>query len=148
MSRLPGGAPRRILAAVDGSEPSIRAARFALDLAAATGARVTLLHVVEMPWPFRDFLPESYLRSVREEWKRQAERLLERVGRGRSRRARVETRIVEGSPAREIAKAARSLRCDLVVVGRRGLSGLPAALPGRVSWAVARGTGGSVLVVR
>jgi nucleotide-binding universal stress UspA family protein len=133
---------------VDGSEPSLRAARFALGLAAATGARVTLLHVVDIAWPLRDFLPDAHLRSVREEWKREGAWILERVRRGRPRRVRVETRVVEGNPVREIIEAARSLRCDLVVVGRRGLSGLEAAIPGSVSWAVVRGTGGSVLVVR
>ena len=40
---------RRILTAVDGSEESLRAARYAVELAKLTGASVVAMHVILLP---------------------------------------------------------------------------------------------------
>jgi nucleotide-binding universal stress UspA family protein len=52
--------PRRIVVAMDFSEPSIEAARLALEIA-APGAIVTLVHVV--PWERKDYIPEHWFKE-------------------------------------------------------------------------------------
>lgn len=55
--------------------------------------------------------------------------------------------ISQGDPAHEIIEAARSLECDLIVVGSRGLTGLARLVLGSVARNVLLHTGASVLIV-
>jgi nucleotide-binding universal stress UspA family protein len=61
---------------------------------------------------------------------------------------RVRSSISEGDAAQEIIEAAKALRCGLVVVGSRGLTGVNRILVGSVARNVLLHTGSSVLVVR
>ncbi len=58
-----------------------------------------------------------------------------------------ETVSAAGDPAREIVAAAKAAGADLVVVGRRGLSGLNELLLGSVSQKVLHHAGSDVLIV-
>jgi nucleotide-binding universal stress UspA family protein len=112
-----------ILVAVDGSEGSKRAAKFAHDVAVKTGARLTLLYVLDIP----TMIPLAPFDSVGivgqppgpEELKA-ADSLLKEIARDLPT-AQTETRVEIGNPAHVITEQAEKLGCDHVVVGARGL---------------------------
>ena len=69
---------KRILVAVDGSEPSLKAARMAADIALRFGSKLTLVHVV----PKLLLPPDVYgltIAEVEKEHRAYADRLLERA---------------------------------------------------------------------
>ena len=117
------GVYRRVLLVVDLTEDSLAIGRKAQALAAALGAEVELLHVVE-------FVPvepigETLMPSVHVE-----EELLESA---RARLAALATELgLGGAPCRvesgnvkaEIVRAARERRADLIILGSRERHGL------------------------
>lgn len=137
---------RKILLAVDGSEQSAKAANEAADLAALTGASVVLFTCIPLleggDQPFFD--PGSP-KEVEEE----AQALLAPTkallsGRGISFTAQ----YAHGDPAREIAAAAGSGKCDLIAMGSRGLGTVMGLILGSVTKAVVQNAPCSVWVVR
>jgi len=147
--------PRRILVAVDGSGPSLRATRLAVSWARQVGGRVVLLHAVD-PGLLRLLPPEGALlgaarlglrteeieRSLREDAEAQLEpcrRVCEAAGVPHATRVEVE------APTRAIAQAAED--ADLVVMGSRGLGALTGTALGSLSHRVIAATHKPVLVV-
>lgn len=133
---------RRILVAVDGSEPSRRAVRRAADLAAKYGAELLLVNV--LPDGAREVVPKELadyaeiehvyvtkgdlLRGIAEQILRQAEADAREAG-----VAEVRSIVDSGDPATAIAELARTEGAELVVLGRRGLGTLAGLLLGSVS---------------
>jgi nucleotide-binding universal stress UspA family protein len=123
------GAPRHILVATDGSRQSRRAVRVAAALAKACGARLTGLHVVAPYFEAGRSTAVAALPGFRRAVERAADRGLRDFARetralGQSARA---LSIVGGEPWKDILRAARAHRCDLIVMashGRRGLAGV------------------------
>jgi nucleotide-binding universal stress UspA family protein len=137
---------KRILAAVDGSDRGVRAARKAARLARALGARLTLLTVYDAPSPTLG--EPSYSAALTDAL------AAARITVARARRAVLEaggpepeTDWLDGDPAKTIVSAARHGGYDLIVVGTRGRGRLRSALLGSVANAVAAGAGRPVLVV-
>ena len=119
----------RILIGVDGSEESELAARRGLEFAAAVGADVTVLHVVE-----RGALgltesgdEKARLRERGETVLADIEAIAESMGHP------VDTELAEGRPSERIAERARGLEADLAVLGRQGLTGVGRRLLGGVT---------------
>lgn len=138
-----------ILVAIDGSEHSRRAARFAHDLAQQIGARITLLFVLEpprvLPVGFLDSAaitpPNTDPKSIET-----VQRLLEQIAADLPK-AQVEKEVEMGAPADTIVAAAQRLGVDLIVVGSRGLSRGGKWLLGSVSDRVVQHAGRPVTVV-
>jgi nucleotide-binding universal stress UspA family protein len=127
----------RVLVGVDGSERSLEAARQAVRLAQATGARLEVVFVVDTGRPHRDDVETE------------AEAALARAG---ALAAGVDvvadTRILAGDPARTLLEEAEEEGVDLVCVGPdAGLIG-GAVRIGQVTAHVLREATGSVLVAR
>jgi nucleotide-binding universal stress UspA family protein len=61
---------------------------------------------------------------------------------------RVETKLVEGSPAKEILKAAREIKPELIVMGTHGRTGLGRLLMGSIAEKVVRKADCPVLTAR
>ena len=127
---------RRILVASDFSKASARAFATALMLAKTHGAALTVLHVLS---PFAPIMPEQYMTSVtweridlqvRERAKRDLARLAARARKGGVRATGV---LVEGEPARQIGRVARSRKAGLVVVGTHGRTGFSRLFLGSVA---------------
>jgi nucleotide-binding universal stress UspA family protein len=111
---------KRILVAIDGSEPSLKAARMAADIAMRFGAKLSLVNVVaKLLLP-----PDVYgltIAEVEKEHRAYAERLLEKaVAALEEPGVEVSTAVLVGSPAEAIAEEAAAVDADLVVVGSRG----------------------------
>lgn len=124
---------KRILVAIDGSEPAARGARLAADIAGRFGARLTLLYVV----PRLLLPPDVYgltVEEVEREHRAHADSILERAlislgGAG----VEIDSQVLSGSPAEILAEAAAAPDVSLVVVGSRGQGAVARVLLGSVS---------------
>lgn len=148
----------KILVPVDGSSHSDRAVVFAGDLALHYGAAVVVLHVVHGSPPR---LPEDVAAYARVEHLHLTPRDL-RATAGRDILERAEKRLRDdgvpsvvthaeaGHPAQSIIEfAAEELGPDdVIVMGRRGLSNLPALFLGSVSQKVAHHVDRTVVTVK
>jgi len=125
---------KHLLVPSDGSKLSLKAVKAAARLAQTTGARVTALHVMPpyMPPVYGDPIGYSSVVIDPKEYRANAERNAKRVLADAVRAARAlgvscsELMLTEAHPWQAILKAARSRKCDLIVMsshGRRGLAG-------------------------
>jgi len=141
----------RILVALDGSEFSLKALEFAIDIAKKYRSQLVLVHVV-MRQIYAINPPEAGIIAgtaiVRE---------LETEGRAilakgeetvRSQGLSVEVRLRQGVPAEELLRAAVDEKADLIVLGSRGLSQVKAFLLGSVSDKVSHHAKCPTLIVR
>lgn len=113
--------PAKIVAAVDGSEQSVAAARTALDLARSAGGSVTFISVVRPPegWWGLEGAPPSpeVLAEAVASGSRELNRVVEELD-----TSGVEFEKVNelGDPASTIIALCERTEADLLVVGRRG----------------------------
>src|SRR5450759_3760839 len=142
---------RRILYASDFSPASGRAFATAVGLAKASGATLTILHVIV---PIVPLVPEQYIESatwerIDAEARRWSQQQLARLAKkAKKTGVRVATKLLEGDPARLIVSAARSQRADLVVVGTHGRHGWTKFFLGSVAERVIATATGPVVTVR
>jgi nucleotide-binding universal stress UspA family protein len=111
---------KRVLVAIDGSEPSLKAARMAADIATRFGAKLTLVHVV----PKLLLPPDVYgltIAEVEKEHRAYADRLLEKaVAALEAPGLEISTTVLYGSPAEAIAEEGAASDVGMIVVGSRG----------------------------
>lgn len=139
---------KRICCAVDFGDAARAALEEAAALASKFEAELTLVHVVTLPPPSgNDTLIASS--TVADMQLKEDEEILARWRTEAEERARrpVRTRLLTGDPAAEILRHARDERCDLVVVGTHGRTGVPRLVLGSVAERVARRSPCAVLVV-
>jgi len=147
----------RVLVPTDGSQPSLKAARYAAKLAKLAGARVKIVHVMQVAVPgAREPVELDGLNSVtiqvddEEMIKRRAMDVMDRtkkcfVDEG----VPVETEFfLSGNVAEVIVDTAGDEGFDLIVMGSRGLGGLQHLMLGSVAEAVSRRAPCPVLIVR
>jgi nucleotide-binding universal stress UspA family protein len=125
---------KRILVAVDGSEPSLKAAQMGADIARKFGAKLTLLHVV----PKLLLPPDVYgltIAEVEKEHRAYADRLLEKAVATVASPPGLEvtTTVLYGSPAEAIAEEAAASDIGMVVIGSRGHGAVARMFLGSVS---------------
>jgi nucleotide-binding universal stress UspA family protein len=124
---------KRILVAVDGSEPSLKAARMAADVAVRFGAKLTMVHVV----PKLLLPPDVYgltIAEVEKEHRAYADALLDKTARALEPAGVEITRTVRyGAPAEAIAEEAAATDVGMVVIGSRGLGAVARVFLGSVS---------------
>lgn len=124
---------RRIVVAIDGSEPSDRALAMASELAAADGAMLMLVSAISDPVTFAP-TPVAGLEMVLEAEQQGAERdLAERAARLRGQGRRVETVVRVGAAPDVVLDVADSTDADLVVAGSTGKGALQRAFLGSVT---------------
>jgi nucleotide-binding universal stress UspA family protein len=116
---------RRILCAVDFSEPSTKALDFASSLAEQAGATLTTLHVVEWPWVERPSVDLNELPGKEAAALAEYRRYIEKSARNRLEalmrdRAGAEPRVAHGKPYVEILRVADEIRSDVIVIGVHG----------------------------
>jgi nucleotide-binding universal stress UspA family protein len=135
---------RTILHPTDFSTSSDYAFRLACSLARDYGSRLIVLHVATPPVvAFGEGVlpvqPEGYRDELRE-W-------LHRLA-AQGPTARVEHHLVEGDAAAEIIHLAGETKCDLIVMGTHGRTGLGRLLMGSVAEQVIRKAPCPVLTVK
>ncbi len=145
----------KILVPTDGSKPSQKAVKYAVDLAKQTGASIILLSVIDKSSFIPQSIPvsatptkimeplEDYLKQASQAHLEEAEQLCTK------NRVQSKTVIRSGHPVEEIIKEAKKSNVDLIVMGSHGRSALKATLIGSVTFGVIhKDTKIPVLVVR
>ena len=120
----------KILVAVDGSIPSIHAAKKALELGKAMGATITLVHATPSAITSA-YVPLTPLPSLREAELASGAQILNDVK--KLLETEVATMNVLGPPAETIADLAMDENFDLVVVGNKGRGAVSRVLLGSVA---------------
>lgn len=112
----------RILVATDFSETADAGIGWAVRLAKSHGARIDLVHALLPPSHMADFLPSPPDLSA--ELQEAALSRLEETAEGvRASGVETEVDLRLGLPSEAIVEAATRGRCDLIVLGTRGLTG-------------------------
>jgi nucleotide-binding universal stress UspA family protein len=146
------GAVSHVLCAVDFSDASLEALRQAARLCDRLGARLSLLHVFQVPSyaTVPDGGGSVLSASIEESVRRISERLnldllalANRIDPARS----VKTLLRDGNPAQVIVEVADEIFADLIVLGTYGRSGFSRWLVGSVTERVVRSAKCPVLVV-
>ena len=140
----------RILCAVDFSEYSAYALRYAVDFARIFDAELWLLHVLElafMPVYATAGLPELNLPTdqLEQEARTRVDELVEQCA---AKHAKVSGTVRVGTPFVEIIQFAKEIEADLIVVGTHGHTGLRHMLIGSVAEKVLRKAPCPVLSVK
>jgi nucleotide-binding universal stress UspA family protein len=139
---------KKICCAVDFADPSRVAMEAAADLARRFEAELTLVHVAARPAPAASDVLVSSRAIVEAQAREDVETLARWRGEAEARVHRpVRSRALSGDPAAQIVRFAREERCDLLVVGTHGRTGIPRLVLGSVSEHVARHGPCPVLVV-
>jgi nucleotide-binding universal stress UspA family protein len=140
---------KEILVPVDGSENSIRAARFAMEMATAMSIGVRLFYVfpaasveiIGMAGMSRADIDQAAQASAQ----RAFDKTREALGSDLIEKVEEETSI--GDPAEEIIRFTEDDHSVLVVLGRRGLSAMKSLMLGSVSDKVIRHAKSPVTVI-
>ena len=137
----------RILVPVDFSDCSLDALGYAAVVAQQAKASLMLLHVLEPVSYGLDFtLGQSRARRLEvETW---TKRLEELASSHQHPNMQVESRLRGGFPADSILDSAKTLPCDLIVMGTHGRRGISHTISGSVAEAVLRKSHCPVIAVR
>ncbi len=145
--------PKKILVPVDLSKHTENLVAYGLGLARRLNVEVDFVHVISHPFAWRGYEPwippklDEEIKTIAQKkighWIRRAEESLENPPERESRII-----ILEGSPAEEILRLAKEEEYNLIVIARRGHSGLQHFLVGSVATNVARYAHCSVLIYR
>lgn len=131
-------AAKRILVPVDGSEPNLKAIEEAKAMALKSESKIILLHVVDVDY----LLDHSILNELKEQKAKILNDAYERfIG------LDVEKYLILGDPAEEIIKKAKEDDIDLIIMAKRGLTGLKRYLIGSVTSKVVTHTEVPILVL-
>jgi nucleotide-binding universal stress UspA family protein len=139
--------PRTVVVGTDFSEGGAEAIRVAAEWARGFGARLHLVHALQIPMPliapYEVAIPEGIIEGARREAKRQLEEAAKAVT-GVS----VTTELASTPAHAALVDAATRLPAELIVTGSRGLTGVKHALLGSVAERTLRYAPCSVLTVR
>jgi nucleotide-binding universal stress UspA family protein len=141
--------PSRVLCAVDFSEPSAAALRFAARLSAGVQGSLHALHAHF--WEAPAYFTESRLADLNRQFqlsKQEADRALERFITTACPHCDASRVIVDARPVDGILKFADESKTDLIVLGTHGRSGFRRFLLGSVAERVLRETTIPIVTVR
>jgi nucleotide-binding universal stress UspA family protein len=137
-----------ILVPVDGSDCSMRALDFAVELASSLAAEIVVCHVLDLSRAAAMSggaaqLVEESMELLRTEGKEILDRAVARAG----AKVRVSTRVPEGAPVEQIERLAAELPATFIVLGSHGRTGLDRLLMGSVAEGVVRAASVPAMVV-
>jgi nucleotide-binding universal stress UspA family protein len=141
--------PDTVIVGVDGSDQSIRAANVAAAVAQVHGARLHVVTVVRPPegwWGVVGSPPpaDALSRSMVDAQRTVLDRTLDRLD---SEGIEVTSAEEIGDPASALVDLAERMKCDLLVVGRRGAGMVERLILGSVADRVAHDSPCPVLIV-
>ncbi len=146
---------QKVLIGIDGSSDSRQAVEFLKRLPLPAETTVAAVHVVHIPVPTFGIARgheagglAADVEKLRSVAKVDGTKVLQETADLLSSYYSVDTLVAEGPPAQKLVDLAESMSVDLLVVGRRGLTGEERFLLGSVSLQVCQHAPNSVLVVR
>lgn len=143
---------KKILVAVDGSEPSLHALEIAAGISVENDAELTILSIAPFP-PLmltEDTLPTylpRYQDDLRESYKKMLKKTDEDIKQKHSKLKTVPI-VMEGKPAKTIVETANARKVDLIIIGNRGTGGILSWMLGSVSQQVVNNCTVPVLVIK
>ncbi len=138
----------KILLPYDGSEHSINATKYALDMAKLCNAHVTIIHCNKKWDSYLSEISEPLLNDIRGNRKKDAEAILKRaVGIFENQGVEYTTEIIEGEPGYVLANRSKSKMYDLIIMGSHGHSDIAGLFLGSVTHKVLNTIYCPVLVV-
>ena len=141
----------RIVCPVDFSDSSLNALEYAINLAEEADARLTVLHVVELPHVLGDepAVVDIDVARIHEAATTEARRRLHDLIPAQARTyCTVDTTVVEGRAYREILRHAAERQSDLIVMGVQGRGALDLLVFGSTTHHVIRSATCPVLIIR
>ncbi|MGB4652026.1 universal stress protein [Methanothrix sp.] len=137
----------KILAATDGSEHGLRAAKVAVELAKLSGGRVYAIYVADTQRTAH--LPDDMLLfSIKELLLKEGKEAIDQVKQIADKKGvDFKGEVVEGNPSDEIIRYAKKGDMNMIVVGAVGRTGLDKFLLGSVAEKVVRNSKIPVLTV-
>jgi nucleotide-binding universal stress UspA family protein len=141
---------RHIMAPTDFSEYSKQAVTSALELAQKFGAKLTILHVIELPpYPVEGYVPPSLSATFMDDLERQATAdLAQLVPEAAAANVEVARVIAVGTPYRKIIETAEAEQVDLIVMATAGRTGFSHLVMGSIAERVVRTATCPVLTIR
>ena len=141
---------KKILCPVDYSVSSSEAMKYAAHIAGEEGAKVYLLHVIDVrsyghESPLDIEMPKPSPENLERVKKELVEDLFQEKG---GKGVDVEGMVVMGKPVEEILKVAKEQEMDLIVMGTHGRTGIPHVIVGSVAENIVRKAPCPVLTVR
>ena len=136
---------KKILVPLDGSVYSDKALERACEFVNAFDSNLILLYVVEKSIPINLLDRKEYLEILR----KFGNKIMEKASARLSKKGiTAKTILKEGSIANQIEKVAKSEKCDLIIVGNKGLGSVSRMLLGSVSNKISQSSSCSVLIVK
>lgn len=135
-----------ILIPIDGSEPGFRALRKGVKMAKQAGARATALYVIPK---MREVIEVFSMSNIKDAFRQEGENVLGKAGdMAKAMDFSISVLTEEGIPYERIIETARTLNCDLIVMGRHGHSAPEKFFVGSCTQRVLAGAPCPVLVVK
>ncbi len=136
---------KNILVPIDGSIYSEKSLERASELVDAFGSNLILIYVVEKSIPINLLDRKEYLEILR----KFGTNILEKANKKLSKKG-ITAKILlkEGNIVNEIEKIAKKEKCDLILVGSKGLGAITRLLLGSVSNKISQTSACSVLIVK
>ena len=136
---------KKILVPLDGSKYSEKALLNACKIVNAFNSELVLVYVVEKSLPINLLDRKEYLKMLRKFGKKTLEKANTLL---LKKNITAKTLLKEGNIASEIEKIAKNEKCDLIVVGNKGLGSVARFLLGSVSNKLAQNSTCSVLIIK
>jgi nucleotide-binding universal stress UspA family protein len=136
---------KKILVPLDGSKYSEKVLERVSDLVSAFDSKIILLYVIEKPLPINFLDRKEYLSILQKFGNKtlnKANDLLLKNG------ITAKTLLKKGNIVSEIEKVAKNEKCDLIIVGSKGLGAVTRLLLGSVSNKLAQYSPCSLLIVK
>lgn len=138
----------KILVAIDGSEPSMTAADYAISVAKKYGSELIALHVIRSGTSILGPTPPPHLIEVKKEAQEYLEKTKDRASDGDDSIQLKTELIASPSVVDGIVSFAEKENVDLIVAGTKGRSAIKKLLLGSVSSGVVTYAHCTVMVVR
>ena len=141
---------RHILAPTDFSEYSKQAVTSALEWAQKFGAKLTILHVIELPpYPVEGYVTPNLSQTFMDDLERQATtELAQVIPEAEAAGVGVARVVGVGTPYRKIIDTAEAEQVDLIVMATAGRTGFSHLIMGSIAERVVRTASCPVLTIR
>jgi nucleotide-binding universal stress UspA family protein len=145
---------RRILVAVDGSNPSLNASTFAIDIAKRYDAELIVLHVIDPRYRELEIAISprpGRFKEIEKKVMEDAQKILDTVRqKATEKNVNVKMDAISSftSVMKDIVHYAKVNNADIIVIGNRGMTGFKKLLVGSVASGVVTYSDCPVLVVK
>jgi len=136
---------KKILVPVDGSKYSDKALKRAGELVDVFDSKVVVIYVVEKSVPINLLDRKEYLQILRKFGNKTLDRAHTILSK---KEISAKLLLKEGNIVSEIEKAAKAEKCDLIIVGNKGLGAVTRFLLGSISNKISQSSSCSVLIVK